>query len=371
VPLDAESIEFEGGPPHPYVSPEEAYGQGGWPGRVAPTPVEEEPSPNSTGPVTEPAWEPVSIAQAGAEPPRRPERMSGLLYDDALTLVSGEPGVGKSMFLAAVVASEAMAGRTALYLDFEGTPGTLLERLEGAGLSDAQLGQILYLRPSVQAASDEIRAMVARLDPAFVALDSYDAALAAYGLETKNEDIRAFHSAVIGPLRSSGATVAVADHVAKNRETRGPYSIGGQSKLALADAHLGLVAIAPLRRGAGGKLKVKAHKDRHGWLPRSALFELTSHDVTGALSWNVNVEDEPGDADGWRPTVIMERASRYLEMQSGEVSQATVERDVQGKGAALRTALNRLVEDGYVEASEGPRGARLLRSLKPYREADE
>lgn len=235
------------------------------------------------------------------------------------------------MFLTAVVALEATAERTSLYLDLEGIPGTLLERLEAAGLSDEQLTRVLYLRPSVQAGPEEIRAMVARAGPELVALDSYDAALAAFGLETKNEDIRAFHTLVMEPLRSTGATVLVADHVAKNREQRGPYSIGGQSKLALADAHLGLTTIAPLRRGAGGKLKVKAHKDRHGWLPRTAIFDLTSHETTGALSWNVSVEDEPGDADGWRPTVLMERASRYLELQPGEVSRSSVERDVQGK----------------------------------------
>jgi hypothetical protein len=58
------------------------------------------------------------------------------------------------------------------------------------------------------------------------------AALAAFGLETKNEDIRVFHTLVTEPLRSAGASVVIADHVTKDREKRGRYSIGGQSKLA-------------------------------------------------------------------------------------------------------------------------------------------
>jgi hypothetical protein len=41
-----------------------------------------------------------------------------------------------------------------------------------------------------------------------------------------------FHTLVTEPLRSAGASVVIADHVTKDREKRGRYSIGGQSKLA-------------------------------------------------------------------------------------------------------------------------------------------
>jgi hypothetical protein len=201
-----------------------------------------------------------------------------------------------------------------------------------------------------------------------IAVDSYDAALAAFGFETKNEAIRAFNKDVIVPLRSTGAALIVADHVTKNRETRGPYSIGGQAKLALADAHLGLSVIAPLVRGGRGKLRVKTHKDRHGWLPRTAVFELSSHPSTDALSWNVTVEQDATEDDVFRPTYLMERASRSLELLSEPVSRRQVERDVTGNAAALRTAIAVLVDEGYLERTVGPRNASLLKSVKPYRE---
>jgi hypothetical protein len=157
------------------------------------------------------------------------------------------------MILAAIVADDALAGATVLYLDFERTAELLLERLQAAGLGDEELGRVHYLRPRRPADRAEIAAMVERLEPSLVAIDSYDAALALYGLEAKNEDVRTFDASVIEPLRLSGASPVIADHVTKDRERRGRYSIGGQAKLALADAHLGLSAITPLRRGAEGK----------------------------------------------------------------------------------------------------------------------
>jgi Mrp family chromosome partitioning ATPase len=110
-------------------------------------------------------WQPTPLTEAAADPPPRPDRFGNLIYKSAATLVSGEPGVGKSMFLAAMVAEEAVAGRTALYLDFEGSAGTLAERLEAAALSEEQLACVLYLRPTSQAKPDEIRAMIAHTAP--------------------------------------------------------------------------------------------------------------------------------------------------------------------------------------------------------------
>ncbi len=165
-----------------------------------------------------PPWQPLPLSEAAAVPPPAPDRFHGLGYGGATeTIVSAEPGIGKSMLLAAVVGEEARAGRTPLYLDFERTPGMLRERLELGGLSDEEIGRVFYLRPQLQASSAEIRAMVELLGPSLIVIDTYDAALAAFGRETKNEDVRAFHAYVVEPLRSLDAPMWIADHVAKNR----------------------------------------------------------------------------------------------------------------------------------------------------------
>lgn len=266
-------------------------------------------------------WQPVSIAAAASTPIEPPVKMGRLRYDGASkTLLSGEPGVGKSMFVAtAAAAEEACAGGVVLYIDFEGVPAMLLERLEAAGLMGADLARIFYLRPQVRAEPDEIRAMVERVQPTLLIIDSYDAALAAFALTPKAEDVRAFDTRVVQPLQSTGAPLLITDHVVKRREDRGVYPIGAQDKLALADVHLGLNVATALRRGSTGRLKIKVHKDRFGHLPRAATFELRSHETTGALSWTITSE-EHGSDEPFRPTGFMEKASRYLELQTEPVS---------------------------------------------------
>lgn len=323
------------------------------------------PVPDS---VPKPCWEPRPLTEAAlGEEAKTAAFFGGLMYDEGTeALVSGEPGVGKSMVLAALAAEEALAGRRVLYLDFERSPGMLNERLESAGLSELTLARIFYLRPTVQASPDEIRTLVADVSPALVLLDSYDAALAAFGLETKNEDIRVFHGVVVEPLRCTGANVAIADHVAKNREKRGRYSIGGQAKLALADVHLGLSAIVPLRRGAEGKLKVAVHKDTYGYLPYSGTFELRSGET--GIAWKVRTDDDSRDDEGrFRPTVVMGKVSRYLELRPGEaISSTQIEESVEGKAATIRLAVDRLIEEGHAVETEGPRRARLVRLERAF-----
>ena len=51
----------------------------------------------------------------------------------------------------------------------------------------------------------------------------------------------------------------------------------------------------------------------------------------------------------------MERVSRYLERQAEPVSRTTVEKEVQGNGPALRTAMDRLVSEDYVDSMDGVR----------------
>jgi AAA domain-containing protein len=318
-------------------------------------------------------WRPLPLPQAAAATAAASlDHGRGLIYGGgAIVLVSSEPGVGKSMVLAAFLADEATAGRTVLYLDFERTPELLLERMRSAGLTDDELLRVHYLRPRSPASAEWIVAMIERLDPKLVALDSYDAALAHYGYETTNEDVRIFAAAVIEPLRSRGASILIADHVPKDREKRGRYSIGGQAKLALAEAHLGLVPIAALRRGSEGKLRVRTLKDTFGYLPPSAVFTLRSHAISGALSWDVSADDDAEAGEDFRPTGLMERVSRELERRGEFVSRTEVVSAVKGKAKFVRQAIDCLVREEFAEETDGLRGARLVRSLRTFREDDE
>jgi AAA domain len=77
-----------------------------------------------------------------------------------------------------------------------------------------------------------------------------------------------------------------------------------------------------------------------------------------------------GNPSRWRPTALMERISRQLELQHEPVSRNQVETTVTGRLQWLRVAMDCLVQDGYVQEIEGPRNARLLLSIQAFREAD-
>jgi hypothetical protein len=67
----------------------------------------------------------------------------------------------------------------------------------------------------------------------------------------------------------------------------------------------------------------------------------------------------------------MERVSEYLEDTDEPQSQTKIEKSIEGKAAAVRTALSTLVAEGYVELTIGPRNAKLHQSLRPYREVSD
>jgi hypothetical protein len=175
---------------------------------------------------------------------------------------------------------------------------------------------------------------------------------------------------VLEPLRTCGGAVLVPDHVTKNPEQRGRYSIGGQSKLAIVEAHIGLTVISALRRDVGGKLKLRTLKDSYGWLPTSAVLHITVSD--GVMSWAVTFDTGGvGDGDGFRPTGLMEKVSRELEIAGEPLSRNKLEQAGIGKGTYVRQAADVLIREGFAEEIQGPRGARLVQVVRPFREDEQ
>ena len=228
---------------------------------------------------------------------------------------------------------------------------------------------MLYLRPKDAASPAAIEAMVEALKPAIITTDSYDAALALFGLEPSNEDLRAFEARVIDPLRYHGAALLAPDHVTKNREQRGRYSIGGQAKLAIADAHLGLTSLVPLRRGGEGKLKVEGPQGQPRRLAARRRVHAPLRRGHGELSWDVRPEEaDAGDESTFRPTLLMARVSAYLAPLRPAVPRSQIKRNVKGKDKYIDQAIDALIREGFAEEEPGSHGARLVRLVKLYRE---
>lgn len=66
----------------------------------------------------------------------------------------------------------------------------------------------------------------------------------------------------------------------------------------------------------------------------------------------------------------MERVSRLLESGGATTTNGVVE-GVRGKRSAFGTALNVLVDEGYVQRRAGPRNSHMHASIRPFRKADD
>jgi hypothetical protein len=325
------------------------------------------------------SWIPRDLVARHADPPP-PPTIGGLVYPGRRHVISGEPEALKSWLAFVFAAEEIRAGRLVLYVDFEMGPGETLERLRALALRDEEIERFLYVdapsepltEPSVLA---DVVLLLAEHRPSLVIIDSFTGALSLHGADPNSGvEVERFYRTAVEPLRRHGAAVVLLDHVPKNRETRGKFSIGSERKLGACDVHLGLEVIRPFGRGKSGLAKIVTHKDRPGHLPRpkAAELELMSDPDAGLVSWQIRPAD-PGDGERpFRPTTLMEKVSRYSELCDGDTpSRNNIEANVSGKGAFVRQAIDVLVTEGFLAEKDGPRNARLLHSVKPYREADD
>jgi hypothetical protein len=279
------------------------------------------------------SWRPVDLL-AYAEAPPAPPTIGGLAYPGRRHVFSGEPETLKSWAALVLCVEQVRAGEVALYIDLEMGASMTLERLRQLGLSEDEIRTgFVYLSPSEPMTGEDVLADVTRLvtfaKPSLIVLDAFTGALELHGYDpVSGVAIEGFYRTVVGPLQAHGAAVVMLDHVAKNKETRGRFAIDSQRKIGGVDVHLGFKLIHPFARGADGLAGITTHKDRPGHLPRprAAELELTSDPETFAVSWRIrpaeaHAADESGD--NFRPTGLMERVSRALEIcRRAEVADA-------------------------------------------------
>jgi hypothetical protein len=312
-------------------------------------------------------WQALNLAAPEFEVESEPPVVCGLIYRGRRHLISGVPEAAKTM-LALIMGLEHMRaglGRFAL-IDFESGPQATRLMLTDLGATPDELAAVWYVEAAAPPDEDDFAA----LTEYEVTLAAIDAAAGAYGVsdldDNARKDAETFGRDWIDPLWQRGIASLVLDHVTKNAESRGRFAIGSERKAGRVDVHLGLEVVKPITRGGVGMFRVRAHKDRPAWLrrPYAAEMELASDPETHRLTWAFREPAETGD--GWRPTALMQKVSQYLERQSGPVPRSTVEQHVTGKGQYLRQAMDELVAGGYLTESDGPRGAKLLTSVKPF-----
>ncbi|MGV1004021.1 MAG: DNA repair protein RadA [Candidatus Nanopelagicales bacterium] len=172
---------------------------------------------------------PLPITQVSGGPPRRLRTgvaefdrvLGGGLVPGSVLLLAGEPGVGKSTLLLAVLGSLARSGSRALYVTGEEAVAQVRDRAERIGV----LADELYL--AGQAHTQAVARQAAQISPAVLVVDSIatmisdDAAGAAGGVT----QLRAASAALIALAKQRELATILVGHVTKDGSIAGPRAM--------------------------------------------------------------------------------------------------------------------------------------------------
>jgi hypothetical protein len=323
------------------------------------------------------SWTPSNLRLLGDRPIVKPSVGGvGLIYPGKRHVFSGTQEAAKTMAAYAVALATVRDEGRVLVADLEMGPYDARDRFRDLGATDSDFDRIFYIEPETPPSEKTFQILV---DQFPVELAIIDAAAGAYALsdldDNKRRDVEVWTNHWVRPLWQREVATIVIDHVVKNAENRGKYTIGSERKAGGVDVHLGFEPVAePLRRGGSAVYRVLTHKDRPGWLPRprAAELHLSSDPETHAIAWSFRPPnaDSVGDGDHWRPTGLMAKVSRFLEHQTEPVTRNTVEGAIVGQAKFVRQAIDELVADGYVSQADGARRSKLLASVKPFTASD-
>lgn len=322
------------------------------------------------------SWTPNSLIQLAANPPE-PPTIGGLLYPGKRTVLSGETESMKTWLALILCKAELEIGHPVIWADLDAMgPGAMLERLQLLGVDDNNIDQNFhYIEPSEQLGTTQLKEIEELIEDQGVRLfviDAFNPILSLHQLDPNTTtDVERFWRTYADPICRAGAAPVMLDHVVKNPDNRGKYATGSERKASGAIVHIGFKLLETLAQGGHGRSLLTVHKDRPGYLQRPTLGRLVL-DATGDTITYTLEPDKSHDADGgFRPTVLMEKVSKYLEQQPDQVSQNQVENGVDGNRDAKRKALEILVQEGHATRTDGPNRAKLFTHLRPYTEAND
>ena len=147
--------------------------------------------------------------------------LGGGVVPGSVTLLAGEPGVGKSTLLLEVAHQWAQSGRRALYLSGEESAGQIRMRAERTGCTHDEV--FLSVDSDVQAMLSQIDAVT----PSLVIVDSVQtmSTTEADGVTGGVTQVRAVTSALTAAAKTSGVAMIMVGHVTKDGAIAGPRSL--------------------------------------------------------------------------------------------------------------------------------------------------
>lgn len=296
-----------------------------------------------------------------------------LFYAERVNSLFGESGGGKTWVALAALCETVRNGERGLFVDYEDNANGITERLVLLGLDDEQIGRVDYVNPTsgIGPGVDAIenRGNSYRL----IVVDSTGEAMAAGGVDSNaDREVAQWFTLIKRLCRTPGGpAVVVLDHIPKAADSPSAFAIGSQRKrAAVTGAAYRVDTLKEPAKGRDGKLKLTVAKDRLGNRPKgstAAVVDVSSAD-TVTLAFHVS-EGTTAAAEGgrFRPTVYMERVSRWLESNPG-ASRRETKVGVVGKSEHVATATDVLIDEGWIIAIPGLRGASNLSVVRPFRD---
>jgi hypothetical protein len=308
-----------------------------------------------------------------------------------VNVIYGDPEACKSWLTYFAMKAELEQGGNCLLLNLDNDDETeVVDRLELLGVEGSVIADPSRFRiyqPESAKAIEAVLPETKDFRPSMVSIDSFGGLLTMLDFDSlKDNDVRKCWNENIQPFgnRDNGCAVWVTDHLTKRqtlgRNTDSPY--GSAAKKQLVRGSLIRAEVKELLAPEStGRVSLWVEKDNSGRVRqfcKEKLFGSFEIDATDPerISAHIDTPSEVEAAkDKFRPTYLMEKVSEWLVYEgctSKESAPSTniITTSVKGKADAKRTALQRLVEEGYVERIEGVGrgGGSRFWSLRPYTE---
>jgi len=281
-----------------------------------------------------------------------------LIYPGQTHAIYGEPETGKTWIAIHATAQTLTNGGTVAYIDYENAATVVVGRLRQL-LRHTNFGPNFHhwmpQHPYNQQHQQWWHEHAANYE--LVILDGLAIALAMNGYdENSNKDIATFYGTITNPIAHQGPAVIIIDHTTK--QDSGRWARGAGHKLAGLNGatYKAKSTDQPLILIGQGRIRLELSKDRHGAITlladqtkdrHVADFYLEGHTDGTATA---RLEPPPDPAK-----IIRAQVLNYLE-DEGPASKTTIEKNVRGKAALIRTVVVEMDREGYIEQTAGPRG---------------
>jgi hypothetical protein len=286
-------------------------------------------------------------------------------------LVYSASGVGKTLGFLIVAVEIVRAGGTVAIIDVENGGDEYARRLEAIVGDDQELTNACserlryYEYPSLALDWAEADWDAALTGCDVVVFDSSRNVLSAVGLaEDANDDYARFMAQLVMPLSRNGKATVILDNCGHG----GDHPRGASAKRDLNEILFSLsTPDGELDPAAERRLIWRRTRSRFAGVPRALVQR-----IGGGVYTPPAPTDEGDDAGGreFRPTVLMERISRYVEFDDG-CSQTAIIKHVDGKEKYIVDAIQTLIGESYMKREPGPRNSKRHHSITPYREAED